>query len=71
MSAPSFAAIAPSRLAVVTGAASGIGLWTEGQELLERVIAAAGGPHGEARSPGDARAILARPAAFDWPAARF
>lgn len=41
-------------------AASGLGRWPEGLELLDRVIAAAGGPHGEARSPGDARAILAR-----------
>jgi predicted alpha/beta hydrolase family esterase len=40
-------------------AASGLGYWPEGQELLGRVMAAAGGPHGEARSPGDARAILA------------
>lgn len=44
-------------------AASGLGWWPEGQELLERVIEAAGGPHGEVRTPGDARAILARPAA--------
>ncbi|NJR80750.1 RBBP9/YdeN family alpha/beta hydrolase [Sphingomonas corticis] len=42
-------------------AASGLGLWTEGLELLDRVVDAAGGPHGEARSPGDARAILAMP----------
>lgn len=41
-------------------AASGLGQWPEGRELLDRVIAAAGGPHGEVRSPGDARAILAR-----------
>lgn len=41
-------------------AASGLGWWPEGQELLDRVIEAAGGPHGEARTPGDARAILAR-----------
>ena len=41
-------------------AASGLGYWPEGQELLSRVMAAAGGPHGEVRSPGDARAILAR-----------
>lgn len=40
-------------------AASGLGWWPEGQELLERVIDAAGGPHGEVRAPGDARAILA------------
>lgn len=43
-------------------AASGLGWWPEGQELLERVIRATAGPHGEVRSPGDARAILARPA---------
>lgn len=43
-------------------AASGLGWWPDGQELLERVIAASGGAHGEARSPGDARAILACPA---------
>ena len=42
-------------------AASGLGLWTEGLELLDRVVDAAGGPHGEARSPGDARAVLAMP----------
>lgn len=42
-------------------AASGLGWWPEGQALLDRVIEAAGGPHGEVRAPGDARAILARP----------
>ncbi|MBY9063844.1 alpha/beta hydrolase [Sphingomonas yunnanensis] len=42
-------------------AASGLGRWPEGLELLDRVITAAGGPHGEVRTPGDARAILARP----------
>ena len=41
-------------------AASGLGRWPEGQTLLDRVIEAAGGPHGEVRAPGDARAILAR-----------
>jgi len=41
-------------------AASGLGWWPDGQELLERVIAASGGPHGEVRAPGDARAILAQ-----------
>ncbi|MBS0285367.1 MAG: alpha/beta hydrolase [Proteobacteria bacterium] len=41
-------------------AASGLGWWPEGRELLDRVVEASGGPHGEARSPGDARAILAR-----------
>jgi len=44
-------------------AASGLGWWPEGQELLERVIHAAGGPHGEVRTPGDARSILAIEAA--------
>ncbi|WBH16999.1 RBBP9/YdeN family alpha/beta hydrolase [Sphingomonas radiodurans] len=43
-------------------AASGLGWWPEGQELLERVIEATGGPYGEVRTPGDARAILTRPA---------
>jgi predicted alpha/beta hydrolase family esterase len=42
-------------------AASGLGWWPEGQELLDRVIAASGGPHGEARTPTDARTILAHP----------
>ncbi|QNE33560.1 alpha/beta hydrolase [Sphingomonas sp. NBWT7] len=42
-------------------AASGLGWWPEGQELLGRVIEAAGGPHGEVRTPGDARSILTRP----------
>ena len=41
-------------------AASGLGWWPEGQELLDRVITASGGPRGEALTPGDARAILAR-----------
>ncbi|MBB4618559.1 RBBP9/YdeN family alpha/beta hydrolase [Sphingomonas abaci] len=39
-------------------AASGLGLWREGQELLERVIAAATDGHGHRRTPGDARAVL-------------
>lgn len=39
-------------------AASGLGWWPDGQELLERVIAASAGPHGEARAPGDAWSIL-------------
>lgn len=43
-------------------AASGLGWWPEGQALLDRVIEAAGGPHGEVRAPSDARAILTRPA---------
>lgn len=42
-------------------AASGLGRWPEGQEQLDRVIAASGGGSGPARSPGDARAILAAP----------
>lgn len=36
-------------------AASGLGAWYEGQELLERVIAAGG----NGRTPGDARRVLA------------
>ena len=40
-------------------AASGIGWWEEGEELLERVIRASGLPEGVARSPSDARTILA------------
>lgn len=39
-------------------AASGVGWWPEGQELLDRVILAAGGREGSARAPGDARSIL-------------
>lgn len=39
-------------------AASGIGWWHEGQELLDRVIAASG-IVGKPLSPGDARSILA------------
>jgi predicted alpha/beta hydrolase family esterase len=42
-------------------AASGIGWWQEGQELLERVIAASGDGHGHVRSPGDARSFLGLP----------
>lgn len=44
-------------------AASGLGYWPEGLDLLSRVLEASAGPHGEARSPGDARAILAQPRA--------
>jgi uncharacterized protein len=44
-------------------AASGLGYWPEGLDLLSRVLDASAGPHGEARSPGDARAILAQPRA--------
>ena len=40
-------------------AASGVGWWQEGQELLGRVIAASGDRPGQPRSPGDARSILA------------
>lgn len=40
-------------------AASEIGAWPEGQELLDRVIAASGSERGTTRAPGDARAILA------------
>jgi predicted alpha/beta hydrolase family esterase len=40
-------------------AASGIGWWPEGQELLDRVILAAGARGGEPATPRDARAILA------------
>lgn len=40
-------------------AASGIGWWQEGQDLLERVIAAASDGKGRARHPSDARSILA------------
>jgi predicted alpha/beta hydrolase family esterase len=43
-------------------AASGLGLWRDGQELLERVIAASSDGQGRARPPGDARGLLARPA---------
>jgi uncharacterized protein len=43
-------------------AASGIGHWPDGQALLDRVLAAAGDGSGPHRSPGDARAMLARPA---------
>ena len=40
-------------------AASGIGWWHEGQELLGRVITAGTDGHGHPRPPGDARSILA------------
>lgn len=39
--------------------ASGIGWWQEGQALLDRVLLASCDRSGHARSPGDARAILA------------
>jgi predicted alpha/beta hydrolase family esterase len=41
-------------------AASGLGQWPEGQELLDRVASAAIDGRGRTRSPGDARGILAR-----------
>lgn len=40
-------------------AASGIGWWREGQALLDRVLLASCDRGGRARTPGDARAILA------------
>ena len=40
-------------------AASGVGWWSEGHELLERVIAAASDGKGRVRAPSDARSILA------------
>jgi predicted alpha/beta hydrolase family esterase len=40
-------------------AASGIGWWSEGQELLDRVIGAAADRKGKPLNPGDARSILA------------
>jgi len=40
-------------------AASGIGWWEEGQELLDRVIAASGDGHGHVRLPSEARSVLA------------
>lgn len=39
-------------------AASGLGLWHDGQELLDRVIAASSDGRGHSRTPGDARAVL-------------
>jgi predicted alpha/beta hydrolase family esterase len=44
-------------------AASGIGAWTEGQALLERVIDASSDGRGHARTAGEARAVLVRPRA--------
>lgn len=41
-------------------AASGLGRWPAGQDLLDRVLGAAG--DGQRRSPGDARAMLGYPA---------
>lgn len=40
-------------------AASGIGWWREGQALLDRVLLASCDRGGRARTPGDARALLA------------
>jgi len=40
-------------------AASGIGWWEEGQQLLDRVIDASGDGRGHVRSPSDARSVLA------------
>ena len=40
-------------------AASGVGWWEEGQELLARVIAASGDHRGQTRPPSEARSILA------------
>ncbi len=40
-------------------AASGIGWWEEGQELLDRVISASGDGRGHIRHPSDARSVLA------------
>ncbi|WP_298091660.1 alpha/beta hydrolase [uncultured Sphingomonas sp.] len=40
-------------------AASGLGWWTEGQALLDRVIQASSDGRGHARHPSDARSILA------------
>ncbi len=40
-------------------AASGIGWWSEGQELLDRVIGASADRSGRPLTPGDARSILA------------
>lgn len=40
-------------------AASGIGWWEEGQAMLNRVIAASSDRSGRARTPGEARSILA------------
>lgn len=44
-------------------AASGLGWWRDGQDMLDRVVAAAVDHNGRAHSPSEARAILsARPA---------
>ncbi|SDA16902.1 alpha/beta hydrolase [Sphingomonas sp. NFR15] len=40
-------------------AASGIGWWNEGRELLDRVVHAAADRHGKTRPPSEARSILA------------
>jgi predicted alpha/beta hydrolase family esterase len=41
-------------------AASGLGQWPEGQDLLNRIVAATIGGSGRTRTPGDAHAILRR-----------
>lgn len=43
-------------------AASGLGWWQEGQDLLDRVVAASSDGRGHARTPGDAHAMLGFPA---------
>jgi predicted alpha/beta hydrolase family esterase len=40
-------------------AASGIGWWEEGRQLLDRVIAASGDRSGHALAPSEARSVLA------------
>jgi predicted alpha/beta hydrolase family esterase len=49
-------------------AASGIGRWPQGQELLDRVVAATLDDSGRTRTPGDARAMLNQPHAVPAPA---
>ena len=46
-------------------AASGLGAWHEGQQLLARVIDAARDDRGHPRAPGDARALLNRAPGLD------
>jgi predicted alpha/beta hydrolase family esterase len=43
-------------------AASGLGMWPEGQELLDRVVTATIDGNGRTRTPGDAHAMLRRSA---------
>jgi len=47
-------------------AASGIGHWPEGQDLLDRVVGASTDGFGHSRPPGDARATLAHAAQDPW-----